>query len=118
MTGSELGFERRLLASMRAFHLQSKEEKKARLHAVMELSVELENVKKLSTFSVRLADVPLERIIEGDWEAAADYINAFTFVDEDPQIRAAAEPNWRGFVAILSKACEEAKKRELAEEKK
>lgn len=70
----------------RSYTLVMRPERKARLHAVELLSVELAAVKAKTLHATALAEGVIEDIIEGEWEAAARAIEDFTFSEpRDPE---------------------------------
>lgn len=97
---------------LRSYCLVMRDERKARLHAVMELSVELEKIKKESIFSTGLAEGAMESVIEGDWMKASEYIEYFMFPDHCEETKIKHIPLWANFRLILQTACTEARHRE------
>lgn len=89
----------------RSFPVVGPEERKARLHAVMALSVELDAIRKVSIFATGLAESVLEDIIEGDWKAAERFGSHFAFRDESPELTAKYAPLWARFREILEVEC-------------
>lgn len=67
--------------------IQPREERKRRLHAVMQLSVELVRIRETTEFSTRLAEMAIEAVIEGDWKMVEEWAEHFTFATEDAQLR-------------------------------
>lgn len=81
--------------------LQSQEEKKRRLVAVVRLSVELEHVRETMQFATRLAELAIESVIEGDWKMVEEWAEHFSFADERDEIRIAAGEAYATFRELL-----------------
>lgn len=103
------------ISLLRSYYLGSPEEKKARLQAIMELSVELAKVTAVTIQSSAFGKAAIEAIIEGDWKKASEYCGYLTFEEE----RGTSEDFYRRmnelyepFRAILMAACAEARRRE------
>lgn len=94
---------------------QDRKEKKARLHAVMDLSVELVKIKQVSIFATMHGEAVIEEIIEGDWKAAERWAADMDFASEGPDIAATYAPLWEPFRATLLAYCAEAKRRAAGE---
>jgi len=94
-----------------SYCLQPPAEKKARLRAVVELSVELTEIKKTRRFGTALADSAIEAVIEGDWKKARMCISWFSFTDESEELRREEAPHWEKFRAILLAVCDGAEQR-------
>jgi len=84
-----------------SWHLQPKEEKRRRLNAVMQLSVELDRVRVVTTFSTRLAELAIEAVIEGDWKSVEDWADMFAFTDEHEDLREKYAPIYATFRELL-----------------
>jgi len=91
----------RLQRVVRCYTLASREEQRARLRAVMALSVELERIKAQSLFATRIGEGAIETVIEGDWKGAEGYAEHRTFQGEGPEIQDASAPLWAVFVETL-----------------
>lgn len=91
----------------KSWTLANREERKARLRAVMHLSAELEKIKAKTIQSVGLAETVIEDIIEGEWENVADFLPYFTFEDEPGDMRAVYGPIYEGFLVAAQTACAE-----------
>jgi hypothetical protein len=94
---------------LRSWTLQSKEERRARLRTIIQLSIELDGIRKVSNFAVRIGESAVEAVIEGDWKQAQDLAGDLTFHD-DPHCQDAAQ-RWEPFVLVLRAACVEALRR-------
>jgi hypothetical protein len=82
-----------------SFSQQSRDERRARMHAVIALAVVLEAIRKESSFATRLGEAAIEAVIEGDWFMVSQWVEHFTW--EDPQIQERYAPLWAPFVTIL-----------------
>jgi hypothetical protein len=71
---------------------QDQAERKRRLSAVMQLSVELARVRETTQFSTRLCELAIESIIEGDWKMVSEWADYFAFDDEDDELRTSHAP--------------------------
>ena len=89
--------------------LQSREERKRRLHAVVRLSVELARILETAEFSTRLAELAIESVIEGDWKMVEEWAEHFTFNDESEQIRQGSAPVFAVFRELLLQTLRAAK---------
>lgn len=105
---AERGLKERLA---RSFCVVSREERQARVQTIIELSVELERIRKESIFATRLAQGVIEDVIEGDWTGALQLGFHFLFEEEIDQLRVAEAPRWAGFVEIIRVAAALAQKR-------
>jgi hypothetical protein len=93
-----LGHAEKLTAS---WAIQPREERKRRLGAVMQLSVELTRIQETTAFSTRLAESAIEAVIEGDWKQVEEWTAHFTFADENDQIRQQYAPIFTVFRELL-----------------
>ena len=110
--------EHRLKAVLRSYTLVMRDERKARLETVMELSVELAEIKKVTIQSSAFAESTIESVIEGDWDQAAKTVDLMlTFRDErhDPAFASRMNGLYEKFRAIVVAACGEAKRREAGQ---
>lgn len=94
----QLADAERLAAS---WALQTREERKRRLHAVMHLSIELVRIQETTEFSTRLAESAIESVIEGDWKMVEEWAEHFTFDDEGAQLRERFAPVFAVFRELL-----------------
>jgi len=85
--------------------LQQRDERKARLAAVMELSVELDKIRRVNQFGTGLAETVLENIIQGEWERAHEGAQLFRFNEENQELRNQFAPLWNKFVVLTEAAC-------------
>jgi hypothetical protein len=92
-----------------AWCIQSREERKRRLHAVMQLSVELARIKEVTVFSSRLAEQAIEAVIEGDWKTVQEYADLFSFNDEREELRERCVGTFATFRELLLQALRAAK---------
>ena len=97
---------------LRCYRLASRDERKARLRVVMELSVELVKIRKENIFCVAFGERIIEDIIEGDWLSAERDNSELTFEDTVER-QAYYDELWSVFRAIVLSACSEAKCREI-----
>lgn len=93
------------------YYLQSREEQKARLRAVQELSVELADIKKSGLYATAFGDTAIEAVIQGDWRMVRETIGWLSFADEHEELRAKEAPRWEKFRALLLIACNAAEHR-------
>lgn len=85
---------------------QKHAERKRRLYAVIDLSVELARLRQTIDFARSLAEASIEAVIEGDWLRLKDWIDYFSF-DQDPiEFRAKAVEAYAPFRALLVKVYE------------
>lgn len=98
-------------ALLRSYFLAMRPERKARLHAIMELSVELAKIKAESIQATAFGEQVIECIIEGDWKHAAEVNGYLTFEDYGER-SAYYQKLWENFRTIVMAACAEAKLRE------
>jgi hypothetical protein len=99
----------------RSWCLVSRDERKLRLRTVMALSVELDQIKKVSIFSTGLAESCIEDLIEGNWTVVSEFIGHFTFERED--VSDEMRKLWKPFVVMLRAACAEEESLARLEEK-
>lgn len=102
----QLGHAEKLSAS---WTLQSREERKRRLGAVMRLSVELARIREITGFSTRLAEQAIEAVIEGDWKSVEEWADHFTFDEEGEELRQKCVPIFNAFRELLLQALRAAK---------
>jgi len=114
---ARIGRAERLLQS---YVLVSREEQKARLQTVIALSVELTKVLQETIFATGLAEMAIERVIEGDWRGAEEYLTVLTFEEEivDARLEPGAQEVFRSkrqlyepFCSMLFVACKAARDR-------
>lgn len=103
--------ERRVKKLYDAYCLVDRDEQRARLTTIMALSVELHKIQEQDIFSTRLGEVPIESILEGDWEYAATYVSHFTFEGEGPEAAAKYGALWEPYRTLLHTAVVEARRR-------
>jgi len=84
-----------------AWCLQSREEQRRRLRAVIQLSVELVRIHETTTFATRLAELAIESVIEGDWKMVEEWADHFTFGDETEELRQRSAPTFAVFRELL-----------------
>jgi hypothetical protein len=85
---------------------QQREERKRRLHFVMELSIELAKIKEQMTFATGLAELGIESVIEGDWNMVKEWADHFTFNDERDEIRLSSAEVYARFSELLQQCWE------------
>lgn len=102
----QLGQAEKLSAS---WAIQTREERKRRLGAVMQLSVELAKICETMTFSSRLAESAIEAVIEGDWKMVEEWAEYFAFADEREEIRIPCAPVYATFRELLLQVLRTAK---------
>jgi hypothetical protein len=86
---------------LKSYFLQMRPERTARLDTVIELSVELEAVRKQSIFATGFGRSAIEAVIEGDWKSAREHVDWLSFREEGPDIQAKYGPLWERFRATL-----------------
>lgn len=90
-------------------------ERRARLRAIIELSVELDKIKQKSVFGTAFHEQCIEAIVEGDWEEV-EQTNAFLAEPGCfPEQRAEYVALWENFLAMVMAACAEAKRRQTGQ---
>jgi hypothetical protein len=105
-------FEERLLEQiLRSWCLADKETRKHRLRTVIELTLELEKIKKVSLFSTAFGEMAIEAVIQGDWQELKEIINFQDFRTEDAKIREEFAPLWENFRVIAQTAIAEEQRR-------
>lgn len=85
---------------------QQRDERKRRLHFVMELSIELAKIKEKMTFSTGLAELGIESVIEGDWKMVKEWADHFSFNEEREEIRLSCADTFARFRELLQHAWE------------
>ena len=85
---------------------QQRDERKRRLHFVMELSIELAKIKEQMTFATGLAELGIESVIEGDWNMVKEWADHFTFNDERDEIRLSSAEVYARFSELLQQCWE------------
>lgn len=89
---------RRFAAS---WYCAERRERKARLQAIVELSVELEKIRAVSNFSTALGEAAIGDVIDGDWQSVKMWADSFTFAHEGGDIEARYRPLWERFRDLL-----------------
>ncbi len=87
-----------------AWCLQSREEQRRRLRAVIQLSIELDRIHVTTNFATRLAELAIESVIEGDWKMVEEWADHFTFGDESDDLRQTSAPTFAVFRELLLQA--------------
>lgn len=88
-----------------SWSLQTREEQKRRLSAVIRLSAELERIREKEMFATGLAEMAIEAVIEGDWRLAASMVEGLTFKKESDELRSHAGDMYATFRELLLQAC-------------
>jgi hypothetical protein len=83
----QLGHAEKLATS---WSLQKPEERRRRLQAVIQLSIELGRIREITNFSTRLAELAIEAVIEGDQKVIEDWADHFSFAEEPGAIQTCA----------------------------
>jgi hypothetical protein len=83
---------------------QQRDERKRRLHFVMELSIELAKIKEHHNFATGLAELGIESVIEGDWKMVQEWAEHFTFTDEHEGTRATYASVYAHYTELLQQA--------------
>ena len=110
--------EERVKALRRSYFLAMRDERKGRLEAIMELSVELTEIKKVTMQASAFGEATIEEIIEGDWERAAETVRLmlnFPPSSHDPTYHVRMNQVYEKFRAIFMAAHAEAKRREAGQ---
>lgn len=87
-----------------SWFMQPPAEKKRRMQAVLALAAELEKIKAVHIFGTALGEAAIERIIEGDWRGAEEYVDELSFCDSPAPEGDAQRELWSKFVAVLGAA--------------
>ena len=86
----------------KSWFLQDREEQKLRLESIIQLSVELDKICQVSSFStILLGHTAIESIIQGDWGMVEQVMEWCTFPNEDEELRQRYVPIWEKFRLIL-----------------
>lgn len=83
---------------------QDLDERRRRLSAVMALSVELAAIRVTTLFAIRLCELAIESIIEGDWKMVSEWADHLTFSTEGEELRAKEAPVFARFRELLLQA--------------
>lgn len=103
--------ERTLQMIQQSWCLQDKHTRKSRLATVTTLIIELENIKRISTFSAALGESIIEAVIQGDWYEVEQVAEFLTFRAEREEIRSKFSVLWDNFRVAALTACAEEKRR-------
>jgi hypothetical protein len=103
-------------ALCRSYVQASREERKGRLRAILELAVELDKIRAVSIFRTSFHESAIESIIEGDWKQVAE-IHSWLGSPEtgSPELDAKFVSLWETFRAIVLSASAEAARRQSGE---
>ena len=94
------GYQLKMVA--KSWFLQNREEQKLRLESIIQLSVELDKIRQISSFStVLLGHTAIESIIQGDWGMVEQVMEWCAFPDEDEELQQRYVPIWANFRLIL-----------------
>lgn len=88
-----------------SWSLQSRDEQRRRLSAVIRLSAELERIREKEMFATGLAEMAIEAVIEGDWGLAASMVEGLSFKKERDETRIYAGDLYATFRELLLQAC-------------
>lgn len=83
---------------------QSREEKRRRMHFVLAMAAELNEIRKTNRHATAWCEMAIEDVIIGDWKSMPMHISMFEFKDDDPTYRERYAPIFARFRQI----CEEA----------
>lgn len=81
----------------RCWTMQTRETRKRRLEAIIQLSIELGKIREIDRFGTRFGGVVIEKLIEGDLEEAREAANCQTFEGESEELKARYVPIWAKF---------------------
>jgi len=81
-----------------------RDERKARLALIVELSSELGRIRAIDIQATGLAEGAIEAVIEGDWRPAESYVPILTFQNERDPYRSEMAVRFASFNAILMAA--------------
>lgn len=95
---------------LRSWCLQPRDERKARLRAVIELSVELARIRAIDAFATAIGESVIEDVIQGDWDRAEEGAEFFLFNGEGEELRAKYGLLWTNFVTLVRTFCAEHKR--------
>ena len=105
-------FEQRTIEMIQqSWCLQDKGTRKSRLTTVTALVLELEAIKKVSTFSAALGESIIEAVIQGDWQEVEQVAEFLTFEAERGEIRSKYGKLWDTFRVLTVTACAEERRR-------
>jgi hypothetical protein len=90
----------------RSWCVQPREERKARLRAVIELA----RIKKIDGFATLIAEGVIEDLIQGDWDRAEEGAEFFLFKGEGEALQAKYGLLWSNFVTLVRTFCAEHKR--------
>lgn len=93
----------------RSWALQSREERRRRLSAIMRLSIELGHIRATTEFSTRLAEMAIEAVIEGDWKMVEEWAEDYSFSDDNEDIQQKYAPVFAIFRELLLQVLRAAK---------
>lgn len=99
-----------------SWYCAERRERKARLQAIVELSVELEKIRAVSNFSTGLGEAAISDVIDGDWQSVKTWAGLFTFAHEGGATEVMHRPLWERFVDLLVCAAGSAEARESGRE--
>lgn len=102
----QLGHAEKLATS---WAIQSLENRRRRLQTVIRLSQELARIQETTEFSVRLAELAIEAVIEGDQKTVEEWTSYFTFTMENNNLRRKCAPIYETFRELLLQALRSAK---------
>lgn len=100
---------------LRSWCLQGRDERKARLQAVIDLSVELAKIRAVDRFSTAFGEMVIEEVIQGRWDEAQRIAQHCRFNEEDERLRQEYAPLWAHFVFLTEVASVEALSRQTSE---
>jgi hypothetical protein len=91
--------------------------RKFRLNTIIALIVELEEIKKTSSFSIVFGYMAIEAVICGDWRELEEVVELQYFKGEEPDTSNKYAPLWEKFRLIAETAIAEEKCRTNTEKK-
>ena len=77
--------------------VQTKAARKRRLEAIIQLSIELGEIRKIDLFATTFGEIVIEKLIEGDLKDARAYAGFMDFASEGEDLRARYVPIWAKF---------------------
>lgn len=92
-------YQARVLAELqRSLFSAARPERQARRRAIIELSVELDAVRKQDAFSTAFGKLAIDAVIEGNWQELRELAAYGKFEEESEEVRARYVPLWKSMV--------------------
>lgn len=91
-----------------SWYFADKETRAHRLHTIIALVLELENIKKVNKFSCNFGLMAIEAVIQGDWKELENIVEFQKFEGESKEIQENIAPLWETFRLIALTAIAQA----------